>query len=67
MKIKIPANPKINKLIGSGVYFKDELTVDWGRIEFRPLNIKGGIPRTGPKGPEKILNLLILFGSGDRI
>ncbi len=40
----------INKLIGPGVYFKDKLTADWSRIEFQPLNIKGGFPESAPRG-----------------
>jgi hypothetical protein len=40
----------INKLIGPGVYFKDKLTADWSRIEFQPINIKGGSPEPAPRG-----------------
>jgi len=48
MKIKIPLI--LNKLIGSGINFKDKLTADWSRIEFQPLNIKGGFPESAPRG-----------------
>ena len=40
----------MNKLIGSGVYFKSKLAVGWSRIEFQPLNINGAFPLTSPKG-----------------
>ena len=56
----------INKLIGSGVYFKDKLTADWSRIEFQTLNIKGGFSPNRPQGAGNMLNLLkyLVAGTG---
>jgi hypothetical protein len=56
----------MNKLIGSGAYFKKILTAGWGRIEFQPLNIKRGFPLNRPRGAEMALKLLkyLVAGTG---
>ena len=57
---------KMYKLIGSGVYFKVKVAVVWNRIEFQPLSIKRGFPRTGLPEAGMVLNLLkyLVAGTG---
>ncbi len=64
MKIKILLI--LNKLIGSGINFKDKLTVDWSRIEFQSLISKrGSFPEPAPMAGN-LLNLLkyLVAGTG---